>query len=455
MKGYRLLVLLLMLACSLSIARAAGQPATLDELLSRVRQMQTEELRSHKEREQRFQSEQLDQKQRLAKIQAMLREEQARSEVLQTAFDSNEQRLADSEQRLRERAGSLAELSGIFRQVWGDTQATFENSLISTQLPGRMEALEAKAARQELPSIAQMEELWFALQQEMTESGKVMSYQADVVGIDGNTGRRQVTRVGPFNAVAGDSFLRFLPETGELEALARQPAKRYRRIEAELGQVNPGIIPMVIDPSRGTVIDLLTQVPDLGERIMQGRLVGYIIIAITLIGLVIVVERVFHLSLAGWRMKRQLTTAIPDPSNPLGQVMRVYANNRGIDAETLELKLDEAILKNSHGLQRGLATIRILAVIAPMLGLLGTVTGLIETFQSITLFGTGDPRLMAGGISQALITTALGLTAAIPLILLHTALQSKSRRLLGILDEQSAGIIAAHAEGEDPYVAAA
>jgi biopolymer transport protein ExbB len=248
--------------------------------------------------------------------------------------------------------------------------------------------------------------------------------------------------------VSGDSYLRFLPETGELEVLARQPAKRYRRIAAELGHIGSGITPMVIDPSRGTVLDLLTQVPDLGERVMQGRLVGYIIIAITLMGLVIVVERIFHLSLTGWRMKRQLKTDVPDPSNPLGQVMNVYATNRGIDAETLELKLDEAILRNSHGLQRGLATIRILAVIAPMLGLLGTVTGLIETFQSITLFGTGDPRLMAGGISQALITTALGLTAAIPLILLHTALQSKSRHLLGILDEQSAGIIATHAESE-------
>jgi biopolymer transport protein ExbB len=447
MNRNRLLVLLL-LVCNLSVVRAETQPATLDELLSRVRQMSTEELRNNEARERRFQSEQLDQQQRLARMQTMLRKEQVRSEALQRSFDSNEQRLAELEQRLRERAGSLTELSGIFRQVWGDTQATLKNSLISTQLPGRMEALEAKDARQQLPSIKQMEELWFALQQEMTESGKVISYQADVVGAEGDTGRRQVTRVGPFNAVSGDSYLRFLPETGELEVLARQPAKRYRRIAAELGHIGSGITPMVIDPSRGTVLDLLTQVPDLGERVMQGRLVGYIIIAITLMGLVIVVERIFHLSLTGWRMKRQLKTDVPDPSNPLGQVMNVYATNRGIDAETLELKLDEAILRNSHGLQRGLATIRILAVIAPMLGLLGTVTGLIETFQSITLFGTGDPRLMAGGISQALITTALGLTAAIPLILLHTALQSKSRHLLGILDEQSAGIIATHAESE-------
>jgi biopolymer transport protein ExbB len=169
----------------------------------------------------------------------------------------------------------------------------------------------------------------------------------------------------------------------------------------------------------------------------------------------VVLQRAWQLSTTGRRIKKQLTSERPDPGNPLGRVIAVYHDNRGIDTETLELKLDEAILRNTPGLQRGLATVRILAVIAPMLGLLGTVTGLIETFQSITQFGTGDARLMAGGISQALVTTVLGLSAAIPLILLHTALNSKSRRLVGILEEQSAGIIAAHAERERLHAASA
>ena len=188
---------------------------------------------------------------------------------------------------------------------------------------------------------------------------------------------------------------------------------------------------------------------------MQGRLVGYIIIALALIGMLVVLERAWRLSIIGRRIKSQLGNNTPNPDNPLGRVMAVYHNNRGIDTETLELKIDEAILKNIPGLQRGLGTIRILAIVAPMLGLLGTVTGLIETFQSITLFGTGDPRLMAGGISQALVTTVLGLGAAIPLILFHTGLSGKSKRLVGILEEQSAGIIAAHAEQARPHVACA
>ena len=451
----RTIILLLMVWVCAPLAAEGTAAGSLDELLQRVRELQSTESTLNQQREQRFLADKRSRKQRLEETEALLAAEQRRSEKLQQAFDSNEKKLVELEQRLRERAGSLAELSGIYRQVWGDTRATLENSLITSQLPGRRTALDALALQQQLPSIAQMEGLWFALQQEMTESGKVVSYQAQVVSAGGATQAQRVTRVGPFNAVAGGNFLRYLPAGGTLQELPRQPAARYRSIAGQLETASPGIVPMAIDPARGAVLDMLGQLPSLGERVMQGRLVGYIIIAITIIGILVVLQRAWHLSMIGRRIKRQLASDRPDPANPLGRVISVYHENRGIDTETLELKLDEAILKNTPGLQRGLATIRILAVIAPMLGLLGTVTGLIETFQSITLFGAGDARLMAGGISQALITTVLGLSAAIPLILLHTALNSKSRRLVGILEEQSAGIIATHAERERSHVACA
>jgi len=212
---------------------------------------------------------------------------------------------------------------------------------------------------------------------------------------------------------------------------------------------------MVIDPARGAVLSLLVKTPGLVERIQQGRAIGYVIIAVAIVGLLVGLERVIYLSMVGHRMRRQLGNATPDPKNPLGRLLAVFVDNRHVGCETLELKLDERILGELPKLQRGLQTLRIMAVIAPLLGLLGTVTGLIETFQSITLFGTGDPRLMAGGISQALVTTVLGLTAAIPLILLHTAVSSKARRLVGILEEQGAGLVAEHAErGEGHAVAA-
>jgi biopolymer transport protein ExbB len=269
-----------------------------------------------------------------------------------------------------------------------------------------------------------------------------------VIDTDGSARQRQVTRAGPFTAVSEGRFLRYLPDTATLQAPARQPAGRLQRVAARFEETGSGLVPMVIDPSRGALLGLLGQVPDVSERVMQGRLIGYIIIALAAIGTGVVLERAWRLAVTGRRMERQRRSQHADSGNPLGRVMAVYQQNRNIDTETLELKLDEAILKDTPSLQRGLATVRILAVIAPMLGLLGTVTGLIQTFQSITLFGTGDPRLMAGGISQALVTTVLGLGTAIPLILMHTALSTKSKRLLAVLEQQSAGLIAHHAEQE-------
>jgi biopolymer transport protein ExbB len=450
------LLLLALLAGTWNLSQAQqADTAPLDQLLESVRKLQTSTLQTNSEREQRFLAEKKSQEQKLVQLKERLAAEHSRGEALQKSYDSNEKQLSELQRRLLQRSGALAEVSGIYRQVWGDSRALLENSLITTQLPGRVAALDELALRQELPSIDQMEGLWFALQQEMTESGKVVRYNTSVVSADGSAQARPVTRVGSFTAVSEGRFLRYLPEAGTLQDLSRQPGRRFQRIASAFEKSSNGPVTMVIDPSRGALLGLLGQVPDIGERVMQGRLVGYIIIVIALLGVLVVAERAWQLTRIGRRMGRQLASDVPSKANPLGQVLAVYHENRRIDTETLELKLDEAILKNTPTLQRGLVTIRVLAVIAPMLGLLGTVTGLIETFQSITLFGTGDPRLMAGGISQALVTTVLGLSAAIPLLLMHSALNTKSKRLLAVLEEQSAGLIARHAEQERQHVACA
>jgi len=121
----------------------------------------------------------------------------------------------------------------------------------------------------------------------------------------------------------------------------------------------------------------------------------------------------------------------------------------GIDLhndELLQLKLDEAVLAEIPALERGNSLIKLLAAIAPLLGLLGTVTGMILTFQAISLFGSGDPKLMAGGISQALVTTVLGLVVAIPLLFSHSVIAYLSRSMIQRLDEQCAGVLARSAE---------
>jgi biopolymer transport protein ExbB len=128
--------------------------------------------------------------------------------------------------------------------------------------------------------------------------------------------------------------------------------------------------------------------------------------------------------------------------NPLGRVLKVHEDNPGMNVETLELKLSEQILKEIPNLEKMLGGLKIIAAVAPLMGLLGTVTGMIITFQAITIFGAGDPKAMAGGISGALITTVLGLLVAIPTVLMHTMVSARSKKVIHVLEEQSTGIIA-------------
>ena len=449
------LLLPFLICWGLPATTVAATPASLSELLEKVRRSQLQQEVTNSQREQRFLAEKDVQEQRLHSLQEALEAEQRRSAELQQTFEQNEETIAKLETQLHARSGDLLELFGVYRQVAGDTAALFKDSLISTQIPGRVQQVEQLAKHDSMPSIQQLEALWFVLQQDMTESGRVVSYPTLVIGKDGNTREQQVTRVGAFNAVSSGRFLRHLPDSGKLQELPRQPAARYVELAASLEKATTGMHSMVIDPSRGSVFSLLMQTPDLIERIRQGKLVGYVIIVVGVIGLLIALERLYHLFYVGRKVRQQLKSESPEQDNPLGRVMAIYWQNTSLSPETLELKMDESILKDSSRLQRGLSSLKILAAIAPLLGLLGTVTGLIETFQSITLFGAGDPGLMAGGISQALVTTVLGLTTAIPLILLHSLLASRSRRLVSLLEEQSAGIIALHAEKSEHHASLA
>jgi biopolymer transport protein ExbB len=417
-----------------------------DELLRQVRGARERQRAIDAQREADFRAAKQEQERLLAEARAAQAAAEARSQELEVAFEANETRITELGDTLRNRLGTLGELFGVVRQVAGDTRGFVESSIVSAQLPGRDRTLGALAQSKELPSVEDLEQLWFTLQEEMTESGKVVRFQGTVVGVEGDERTRDVTRIGPFNVISDGRYLRYLSETGTLAELARQPGARHLRAAAAFEEAREGLVGVPIDPSRGTILALLIQTPGLGERIGQGGLVGYVTIALGVIGLALAVERLVALSIVGRRIKSQRDEAEARDDNPLGRVLSVYTHNPTADVETLELKLDEAILKEVPRLERGSTMIKVLSVVAPLLGLLGTVTGMITTFQVITLFGTGDPKLMAGGISQALVTTVLGLVVAIPLLLLHSIVAARSKSLIQILDEQSAGIVARHAE---------
>lgn len=433
-------------AISLVTPALAQDPKSLRELLDEVRSGSKAERAENSKREQEFRAAKAEQQNLLASARAKKAAAEARSKELEAIFEEKEEQLPELQESLRLRLGTLGELFGVVRQVAGDTGGFVRQSLISTQIPDRDVFLDKLAESTELPSVEDLEKLWFILQQEMTETGRVVRYKAKVIDPDGTASQREVVRVGVFNVVSDGEYLRLDDQTGKIVELGRQPAAHHLSAASAFAGAQSGMPAFSIDPSRGTILSMLIQSPTLEERIRQGGLVGYVIIGLGIFGLLVALYRFAYLGLVGNKIKRQAKRDEHSDDNALGRVLSVYDDNRSADVETLELKLDEAILKETPALERGNALVRVLSVVAPLLGLLGTVTGMINVFQQIQLYGTGDPKLMAGGISMALVTTVLGLVMAIPLVLLHSVLSGRTKSLVQILEEQSAGIVARHAE---------
>ncbi len=425
---------------------ADADEVTLQQLLEQVRQGRVRDNADFAAREAEFRKNRNQQKSLLTRTQNAIKREEARSERLEKDFSENELKLAELEGLLNERLGVFGELFGIVRQVAGETKAQVEESAISGELPGRGEPLGVLAKTKGLPAMDQLELLWFTLQQEMTAQGEVKTFAGEVVNLDGSIRDAQVTRVGPFTALADGNFVRYAGN-GRFADLGRQPPARFGDAADTLLDGAPGtLVAAPVDPSRGAILNLFLQMPTLFERINQGGLVGYIIIILGFFGVGVALERITRLTLTARTVKKQLAEGQAAGDSPLGRVWAAYQSNQSADVEVLELKLDDAILKEMPALEKNLSLMKLLSGVAPLMGLLGTVTGMILTFQAITLFGTGDPKLMAGGISQALITTVLGLVVAIPILLLHSVAATRSREIVQILEEQAAGMIAAHAE---------
>ncbi|MCB0390708.1 MAG: MotA/TolQ/ExbB proton channel family protein [Bdellovibrionales bacterium] len=432
----------------ISISLSTFATESLDDLLKQVKQDQVLQQKENLQREQEFLTRKEKQKELLKVAQSELKIQEAITAKLLKEFEDNEKSLSKLEEQLTIATGTLGELFGVVRQVSGDFRGQLQNSVISAQYPGREKFMEQLAEAKSLPGINDLEGLWFEIQKEMTESGKIVIFAGSVVLPDGSQKQSPITRVGSFNLVANGNYLSYEPEAKQIVELPRQPSGRYLSMISDLKDSKTSANAFALDPSRGTILGMLINTPSLSERVNQGGLIGYIILALLAIGMGLVIERWVVLKREGEKMAKQLTSDQIELDNPIGKLLKTYEDNKGKDLEALEVKLDEVIIRSLPKLKRGIGTIKILSAVAPLLGLLGTVTGMILTFQSITLFGTGDPKLMAGGISQALITTVLGLVCAIPLLLLHNFIAGKSKRLVQILEEQSAGLIASKMEGE-------
>ena len=416
---------------------------SMDQLLEQVKRSRIKDAAANQERERRFLADKKTQEQLIQEALSDLKVLEEKSVALEQEFSANELLISEKRSQRDERLGSLKELFGHLTAVAGDSRTRFRNSITTTQFKQREKFLSNLIARMnddaDLPTIDQIERLWYELHKEATQSAKVVRYTT-TVGADAN---REVVRIGLFNIISNGKYLAYDADTRNLFVLPRQPdglADMANTLQAS----TTGFSAVGIDPTGaagGGFLKAIINTPTLIERWHQGKMVGYIITAIGTLALMISIWRFWVLGKVTKKTKIQLKRSEINTDNPLGRVLKAACDYKKKDLEGLEIKLAEAVIKERVKIQSGLALLKIIAMVAPLLGLLGTVTGMIIVFQAITIYGAGDPKAMAGGISSALVTTVLGLIVAIPTLLLHTLLNTKARNVLQILEEQSTGIV--------------
>ena len=430
--------------------------STVEALLQLVKEGKTKEQSENADREAKFMANKNEQAAILAAEKRELARQERIADQLEAEYKKNEEILRVKEEAYQKELGSLVELFGHLQSSAGEAAVQFSGSLTSPQYGlERVDFLNELTSKMsettELPTIREIEGLRYELQREMVASGQVVSFDTTVIDVDGESSTCNVTRVGLFNAVCDGKYLEYVAATGQYAFLPRQPAGRFTKTAKSVGnadageQVRFGVDPT--GPTGGSLLANLIQTPSLAERAAQGREVGYAIIFVGLIGIGLAFWKLWSLYVLGKAVRTQAGSKTLDVRNPLGRVLKVGEENFSKDIDTLELKLAEAIMAERPSIERGIGAVRIISVVAPLAGLLGTVTGMIVTFQMITLYGTGDPKLMAGGISQALVTTVLGLLVAIPTTLLHSFTASSAKGIISVLEEQSTGILAERAEG--------
>jgi len=448
----RTLTLSIAFATQLVAGSALAQTAnTLADLLKEVQNSRAAEQKINAEREREFRSARDQQQAKMADAERKKNAAEAESNSLSASYDANELRINELNELLRQRQGNLGELFGVTRQIAGEISNSLADSLINSQFPpadgqeDRVAFLKRMADAKSLPSITELERMWYEIQREMTASGAVVKYTAPVVQPDATSQEMEVVRIGGFTASAGDEYLVY--KEGALKVLPRQLAGGARSLADDLAEAEGNeYVEAVVDPARGVLLELVTERPSWVQRFIESEPIVYFILFVGFIGAALSVVQTLYLLGERTRVRRQLgQVANPSNDNSLGRVLAAFRgdpNRIEEDAEVAELRISEAVLREVPKLERFQAFLRLAVAAGPLLGLVGTVVGMIITFQSITESGQSDPRLMANGIGQAMIATVAGLGIAIPLLFVNAFLGSMSKGIVQVLDEQSTGLLA-------------
>jgi len=427
---------------TISIFITSSFSLNLDTLLQSVKNDSNKELALEKQRLNEFIKDKNKQAYLLKNAKTKLSALEKRSIEIKALIDKNEAILEQKEKELEAKAANLGEMFGSVRQTSADFLTNFQTSLTASQSPNKEELFSKFANSKKLPNLEELTSFWHSMLDEIVKAGNISQYKAQVILNTGEKIEEEVTRIGLFAALANGKYLTYSNDMKSLVELAVQPSSSILQ-EAKVFEESDDIKNITIDPTRGTLFKMIENNPTILDRVNQGGIVGYIILVLGGLGLLFALFKMIVLNILSIKIKSQMKN-LDDikTNNSLGKIADIFYKNIDKSINDLEIKIGEAILKETNSIKKGQSFVKLLAAVTPLLGLLGTVTGMIATFQAITLFGTGDPKLMAGGISTALITTVLGLVTAIPLLFAYTYISSKAEELVSILEEQSIGLLA-------------
>lgn len=451
-----------LVALSLLPFAATQAAVNMAEMERQSAAMREREAKIWKEREATQRVELQKQEKSLAEASARRQRADNRTKALDAEWTANDARITEFKDLLRQREGNLGELFGVTRQIAGDAANVLSSSMLSSQFrpvegeEGREAFMRRIAAAKELPGIDELQRMWFELQREMTETSKVVRFKAPVKMRDGTVAEADVVRVGPFTAVSDGKYLTYNASTLQLEQLERELTPGPMRTARDLsGSTGDGYVSAVVDPARGAMIGMFSERPNIIERIQHGEVVNYVILFVGILAVVLALYQYVYLFIQRTKVSAQLKNlSQPTSDNPLGRVLLAMHEGdvAGQSAEVVELKISEAVLREVPKLQRFQAFLRLGVAAGPLLGLIGTVIGMIVTFHAITATGSSDPKMMAHGIGQAMMATVLGIGIAIPLLFINQGMTALSNIVTRILDEQSQAVLANELLRRNPFM---
>lgn len=390
---------------------------------------------------------------RVSEMEAAKREQDRKITGLNDQYHANDKEIARLQKRLEEQEGAMDEVSGTVRGLAQDTATVLRRSIVSGEKPGRDKQIEPLLSELEFPTLDNIIKMTDLMFDEIASNGKISVTAQKFVDAAGKETNGEVIRIGAFNALyRKNNKVGYLEYSGAKQAfhelIVTPPsdmAKAAKRFAAKKSQG------LYLDLSGGAAFRQLTDMPGWYDQLKSGGALMYPLVIVGVLALVLMLERLQVLIREGKNtegLADRITSVLQNKNwnealrlcketkGSLAQIIEAGIAHRHERAEVLESVLQEAIQSVLPRLERSMSALQILGMVAPLLGLLGTVTGMIATFQMITLYGTGDPKIMSGGISEALITTQYGLIVAIPIILVHGYFQGRIDRIVGLLEEK-------------------